>query len=555
MKTDSQRPLFFCAIMMILISVFVQAAVQSSLGTVEVTQVDFSASDGSNIHATLQRPSHASESHPLPGVVVIHGSLQSKEWLMAFGIELSRRGVVVLTIDANGHGNSDDGEGSGTAALNYLASMDFVNSSSVGLMGHSMGGGIAWNAIGASEVRVDAFVLIGSWVSNEANSTYPHNMLVAVGEFDSLSSYPRNLSLLENAFGTDDVQSDVTYGDFSNGSARRVVISRTNHLFETIDPLIVAETVSWILQSLKTETTDGTSSIDLIYPLWLVGGLTAIMGLILTVLPLLSVLTPKMIGDIPTEREEPSKEVGWSWKYLFGTLGLLSFFPLLGAGLMLDSLVPFPQRYGIPIMTWILGTALFGVILVGLRLGFDSLRRELIDMFSSHNLQGTARYGLIVAGVFLWLYLWTVTVDLFFALDFRSFLPGLNDLTYSRAWFVPLYFIVFLPYFAIENRLLVASAEGRKRLTSSWTLKTIFAKCLPFVAVIGVQISVGLLTGLPILSGLLGYSLLFFYAFVPWFGVAILLSIHSWNVTGESILGPMLNALLFAWLLSTVLAF
>ena len=184
-KIPTRYLVLIMSIALLLSGVAVSSSVQSNFGLVLVTEVDFSAADGSNIHSTLQRPTYATDSNPLPGVVVIHGSLQNKEWLMAFGIELARRGFVVLTIDANGHGNSDVGTGSGTAALEYIASLDFVNSSSLGLIGHSMGGGIAWSAIRDSSIQVNALVLVGSWAST-ANATYPNNLLVTVGSFDSL---------------------------------------------------------------------------------------------------------------------------------------------------------------------------------------------------------------------------------------------------------------------------------------------------------------------------------------------------------------------------------
>ena len=226
------------------------AAVQSGYGTVIVSEVDFQAADGSIIHSTLQKPVEATSSNPMPGVVVIHGILQSKEWLMAFGIEIARRGFVVLTIDANGHGNSDPGSGSGTAALEYLAGCDFVDESQLALIGHSMGGGISWSALIASEHTVNAIVFVGSGVPDTANATYPHNMLVAIGEFDELI-YPINKTALEPSFGVTDIEVGVTYGDFSTGTARRLVVSRINHLFCTIDPLIVSETVEWVKDSLK----------------------------------------------------------------------------------------------------------------------------------------------------------------------------------------------------------------------------------------------------------------------------------------------------------------
>ncbi|MHA2432876.1 MAG: alpha/beta hydrolase, partial [Candidatus Thorarchaeota archaeon] len=135
------------SLVLMLSGITLAATVQSGFGTVFVTEVDFQAADGSWIHSTLQRPNYATDTNQLPGVVVIHGVMQSKEWLMAFGIELSKRGFVVLTIDANSHGNSEPGTGSGAAALDYLASLDYVDSSAIGLIGHSLGGGIAWSAI------------------------------------------------------------------------------------------------------------------------------------------------------------------------------------------------------------------------------------------------------------------------------------------------------------------------------------------------------------------------------------------------------------------------
>ena len=114
-------------IIVMLSGVMLSSSVQSGFGSVAVSEVGFLAEDASYIHGTLQRPVYATDTDPLQGVVVIHGSLQNKEWLMAFGIELARRGFVVLTIDANGHGNSLPGTGSGTAALGYMASLDYVD--------------------------------------------------------------------------------------------------------------------------------------------------------------------------------------------------------------------------------------------------------------------------------------------------------------------------------------------------------------------------------------------------------------------------------------------
>ena len=336
---------------------------QSNFGSVIVTEVDITADDGSNIHSTLQRPVYATSSDPLPGVVVIHGSLQNKEWLMAFGIELARRGFVVLTIDANGHGNSDAGEGSGTAALDFITSLDYVNSSSIGLIGHSMGGSIAWTAISESSVQVNALVLVGSRTS-PANATYPNNLLVTVGSFDSLSSIPRNLTLLEEAFNVTDIEEGKPYGSFDDGTARKVVIAPTNHLFETIDPIIVSESVEWMKDSLKGGIKDENwmPKEDLTYGYWLAGGFISLLGVILTIFPLLAILMTVPFFD-ELNKEPPSDNPASGKTYtshglLYGLIGIGSFFPLLGLGFFL----PLPQNYAGSIVSWILGSALIATL-------------------------------------------------------------------------------------------------------------------------------------------------------------------------------------------------
>ncbi|MGM0685658.1 MAG: hypothetical protein ACQET3_01665, partial [Promethearchaeati archaeon] len=82
-----------------------------------------------------------------------------------------------------------------------------------------------------------------------------------------------------------------------------------------------------------------------------------------------------------------------------------------------------------------------------------------------------------------------------------------------------------------------------------------FAKVLPYLLVISLQYGVGLATGVPIVQGLIGFSFLFFYAFAPWFTVSIVISVWTYRATRDELVGILLNSLLFAWLVATVLAF
>ena len=560
--------LLILGLIMMTAGIGMAAYTQNGHGTVVVTEVDFQAVDESNIHATLQRPIYATNANPLPGVVVIHGVMQSKEWLMAFGIELARRGFVVLTIDANGHGNSDPGTGSGTAALDYIASLDYVESTQIGLIGHSMGGSISWSAISDSSVYVRALVLVGAGFSSSA--PYIPNTLVAVGSFDSLSSYPSNFSKLDPYFNVTGVAPNTTYGNFTDNTARRAIFPPTNHLFETIDPIIVSESVDWMRLSLKGGVEDAywIDSTNQIFIAWLIGGLFGLLGALLTLFPLMAILLSLPIfSDL---RKAPSQEcaesTGSILKYgcVLGTIGFILFFPTIIIGLLLQSVIHFPAYYGLSIIAWMIGSGLLaaGVLAIILRRknSLYPTLQELLETKSERAVPTLIKTFVLAAIVFAWLYVLTLLVDLGLALDLRSFLPGLNDLTFLQATLVPIYFVGFLIYTLIDGAWLTSimlpkSSGTWMKVQIEWSATAVFVKCLPYLILIAIEFIGGLIVGAPVLPGLIGFSWLFFYAFTPWFAVCTLITMFAYRVTGTRWLGAITNALLCAWLLATILPY
>ncbi|MDY4486467.1 MAG: alpha/beta hydrolase [Candidatus Limivicinus sp.] len=128
--------------------------VRTSGNTVQLIETYIPDVEGTFIHATIFRPKTATAENPAPVVVTCHGYSDSGEKQDFAAIELSRRGVVVVEMDAKSHGLSSTsnidsspastfGEGCGLfAVIDFLmeSKLDYIDKSQLGVTGHSMGG-------------------------------------------------------------------------------------------------------------------------------------------------------------------------------------------------------------------------------------------------------------------------------------------------------------------------------------------------------------------------------------------------------------------------------
>ena len=79
---------------------------QQGFGRVIVENVTYLNYNGIPLRAKLMRPKEASAQNLMPGILYIHGYQNNRETSDAYCIEFARRGMVVLSIDALGRGNS-----------------------------------------------------------------------------------------------------------------------------------------------------------------------------------------------------------------------------------------------------------------------------------------------------------------------------------------------------------------------------------------------------------------------------------------------------------------
>ncbi|MFX0088211.1 MAG: alpha/beta hydrolase [Candidatus Hodarchaeota archaeon] len=574
----NQIPLRYSALLasvfFIIIGISTSFFIQTDFGNVHTKEVDFLTEEGVLIHSTLQVPKIATSTNPRPGVVIIHGVYQSKEWLRAFGIELTRRGFVALTIDAASHGNSGyasyNSDRGGVAALEYLHNLPYV--SKLGLVGHSMGAGIAIQALNITTLPIDSLVFVGGGSRNMeewANTTYPKNLLITVGRYDELFDIQDLYSSLGSIFGISSVNPNQLYGDFDDGTARKLIIGETNHLFETIDPIIISETIDWLNDSLFDTTNEKwKSKSNLIYPFWIIGGGISCIGIILSIIPLMAILIDLPffynLKNNPDSKYEVTTRNYWIYGLVYAIITSGSFLPAI----LFPSVLPFPQNLGDSVGIWLVVSALLGILVFILIKRFQIEKNNPQISWGDFGIDEDYKTFSLVLGrstllallIFLWLYCWTLLVDIFLALDFSVFLPLFNDLPYNppRLQMMPIYLIFTVPFFLIEGMWLMGilrtnSKETWRKTRLFQTGKAVVIKCGIYALILLVQLMMGLLLGKPFIYGFLGFYLLFFWILTPFFIITTLITSWSYFLTKRVYIGAMLNSIIFSWTLASIL--
>ncbi|MDC7127116.1 MAG: alpha/beta hydrolase, partial [Spirochaetales bacterium] len=299
-------------IFVIFIAIFVTAELlgygaMSSFGKIEVSNVNIENYNGLNVRGKLYRPKNASVENKAPGVVYLHGYQNNRETSDPYAIELSRRGFVVINIDTLGRGNSDnqrsenvpgfDKTYGGNAAFEYLRNLPFVDSERCGLGGHSLGGEMSY-AAAMDNHNVKAIVFSGfAWDTN-ATFNKPANMLMIFGKYDEYRKRMTGVSdfvkdwmktpQVADAIKDSNPVFDKTYGDFSNGTARRVHLTDTTHVGECFDNGALAEAIKWFSASFGVESTIPPES--QIWRIKEICSLVAMIAAIASIIPLIMLL-------------------------------------------------------------------------------------------------------------------------------------------------------------------------------------------------------------------------------------------------------------------------
>jgi pimeloyl-ACP methyl ester carboxylesterase len=259
--------LLLAGLALVAVGVLAASLVQRS-GGIRIEDIRFKAPDGATLSALLYTPPNATPQTPAPGVLAVHGYMNTRETQSPFAIEFARRGYVVLALDQRGHGYSGgaamrDGFG-GPEALAYLRSLPTVDPDQIGLSGHSMGG---WTVLAAASAHPDGYRSIvlessttGPPFAPEGKPAWPRNLAVVFGEYDELSPFMwgtrrgvdiRSSPKLMALFSADQpVEPGRLYGDVAAGTGRVLYAPPATHPGVHLSSEAVADTLDWFSRTL-----------------------------------------------------------------------------------------------------------------------------------------------------------------------------------------------------------------------------------------------------------------------------------------------------------------
>ncbi|HZU87113.1 MAG TPA: alpha/beta fold hydrolase, partial [Anaerolineaceae bacterium] len=572
------RNLLYISLALILFGGLLANLIQTDFGKVTIKDVRFAAPNGRMYSALLYIPEGVTAEKPAPGIMAIHGYINTRETQDGFAIEFARRGFVVLALDQSGHGYSEgpafaDGFG-GIEGMRYLKSLTIVDQNNVGLEGHSMGG---WASVIAAAVFPDgykAMVLEGSstgtYGAPDGTPEFPRNLAVVFSQWDEFSELmwlsPKatdagktdKMKALFNT--TEDIEVGKVYGDIAAGTARVLYQPKVVHPGDHINQGAIGYAVDWFQKTL-----DGEKDIPADQQTWYwkeIGTLIAMIGFFLFLVAAGGLLLTTagfstLIEPLPAAKGPVG--IGW-WITVVLTMiiGPLTLFTFKGwAETSFPASAAFPQAVTNQVVFW---AVLNGLITLVLFLVWHFL-------LVKRNARGNAdEYGLTWDGRLLWgkigkSFLLALTVvalgyatlvltDFFFKTDYRFWvfavkLPNLQQFGIALRYVIPLFVYFFLASMALF-------AQIRRANLNIWQEMGVNAAIFA-VAYLGLQLVqyIPMWTGGMLMNPAEPLWTIIGYQFIPILGLAGALTTFFYRATGRIYTGAFLNAMLFTMIVVT----
>ena len=584
---------------MMLISMIGASLVQTSRGRVEITELTFETDLGLTMSGRLFVPNGVTVENPAPAIVVSHGMFNNNGMQDLNFVELSRRGFVVFAMDMFSHGNSEQVAAtpvilqSMDQAVQMVARIGYVDSSRIGVSGHSLGGMSSNVAVGIDNER--EIPLISAVLLNSADAVYDLE-----GEFFNIYG-SRDVGIVapmhEEFFMLDtdgygyvtpprdfiynqNAQSFLHFGQdpFELSERTAGTLYRTTLDGEEAIRVIYTPSIIHPWAHFSTDATYGTieffeAALGAPNPIapssqvwqWKVAfntlGLIGI-GIFLVNFVTLMVFTPMF--DSLRAREivspQPIERGGIFW--LFATLaigaafGTLTYLPILRAtDAFRHTTETFRQTQTFGIGMWALACAGFGLlimishfILIGRNRGINLHQNGVI--ISVPNLLKTFLLAIISVAVF---YGVVFFADYFFMTDFRIWVVAIRPFTSNIARLALFPYMLFFVLFFVVNSLSLNSFNYGTLGGKKWPnlLIVVLFNVLPALILIVMQYVTFFATGFLLFGDHANAAQAPYHMFVVWlFPFLVLLSVtplisrQIYKVTNNPYLPGIINGMI-----------
>jgi len=534
-------------------------------GGIQVRDVRFSGAKGNTMSALLYVPPNATAQIPAPGILAVHGYINSRETQDGFAIEFARRGYVVLALDQTGHGYSDppafaNGFG-GPDGLAYLRSLEFVDKDNIGLEGHSMGGWTVLAAAAASPNDYKSMVLEGSSTGKpfaaEGTASWPRNAALIFAKYEE---FPVLMWEVEKAadvtqspklwalFGTTGaVEPGKEYGDKAQGTARVLYAPAITHPAEHISKEAIGYSLDWFARTLK-----GGTPLPADNQIWFrkeLGTLIALIGFVVLLLgvfdglleaPVFSHLRLPTVADGSTPLDT-ARGGRWAGALLLSAfIPALTYYPAFALGGTFVAPSRFlPQGITNQILVWVIINGLIAWALMR----FAPKRASRSGIIGPSILIALATVAVGYAA--LWL------CDLAFKVDFRFWIVALKLMSAKQFLIFLIYILPITAFFVIALHVLHRNFSSLSASRGALYLTNILAMTLGFIALVGAQYLTLWLSGKlfnPIPDpGFVPLSTIVAIQFVPLLAIVAIIATFTWRRTGTSLPGALICGLFVTW--------
>jgi pimeloyl-ACP methyl ester carboxylesterase len=535
-------------------------------GGIRIEDVRFKGAKGNTMSGLLYIPPNATPQIPAPGILAVHGYINSRETQDGFAIEFARRGYVVLALDQTGHGYSDPpafaGGFGGPDGLAYLRSLEIVDKNNIGLEGHSMGGWTVLAAATAAPNDYKSMVLEGSSTGKpfaaDGTTSWPRNVALVFAQYEEFSTLMWGVDLARDVtqspklwglFGTQGpVEPGKVYGDIAQGTARVLYTPAITHPAEHISHEAIGYSLDWFAKTLQGGTPRPVD--DQIWFRKEIGTLIALIGFVALLIgafdalleaPMYSRLRLPEIADGTMPEHTAASGRRWTTAFILSAfIPALTYYPAFAlGGTFVTPSALLPQGITNQILVWAVINGLITLALM--RFAPKRASRSSIVLPSV----AIAVASVAIGYAALWL------ADLAFKIDFRFWIVALKLMSAKQFLIFLIYLVPFTAFFVIALHVLHRNFSTMAAPRRALYLTNIFALTLGFIVLVGGQYAILWLTGklfnpLPD-PGFVPLSTIVAIQFVPLLAICAVIATFTWRRTGSSLPGALICGLFVTW--------